>query len=212
MPDYDVESTPAQDRPGTELDIYDEAMKSQTDDDVVGEGNLGLGYYSEKEYWMQQRAFHDAMFAGAVGEKIAQLVVHEAKVHLALHGGMAFGDAPTAVENIKPYEKASDDEKNEQVEGTDVTSTKLGVLRRAETIWDELDEDERQDVLERLSGGTDWDSPHKRMLLMRHEASRSKGARLLDNTYGRVSVNEYRGDVGEEDRKKLMNFGGQNGN
>lgn len=168
--------------PGSMLEVYMHALASRTGDDFLDTVNLGIGNYSEAEYWQQVSAFRRGLYAdSAMTEKLMRKAKREAlrKVVEAV-----FDDRDRAVlANISNLPEKEDGQ------------TKSGYYdEHAEDIWRNLGspEDDYSPtehkawlVSETTGIPRDWTPPHWRMLKMRHEASRSKEARLIDNLFGR---------------------------
>jgi hypothetical protein len=173
--------------PSSELDIYGSAIESTTDgDDFLSRNNLGLGNYSEREYWQQISAFRQGMFADAAFRR------------------MVLSRAETQTKRALAEELW-----DELSERTKERKSKRRFLReKAEEEWQTLSDDQKAAKMKEVTGiGETWDSPFYRMLQARHEASRSKFARLLDNLFGRVSVQKQTIDTESEELARLRDSG-----
>jgi hypothetical protein len=86
------------------------------------------------------------------------------------------------------------------------TDRRRYIIREGKRRWNAIDQEaenqqaaqaRRQELLQHHAGTADkWLPPQMRMMMMRHEASRSMGARLLDNLFERVK--EMKGDARQE--------------
>jgi len=173
--------------PGSMLEVYMHALASRTNDDFLDQVNLGIGNYDEAEYWQQVEAFKKGLFADAgITRKVIKRAVLETKMELV---AARFGEADESLlDNVEAPECDCDDE----------CSSKRAYLREhGDELWRGLgytaSDGERYTTQEHQAWlvqevtdiDPDWVPPHWRMLKMRHEASRSKQARLLDNLFGR---------------------------
>jgi len=176
-----------------QVDLYDRATAPTAKDDILGETNLGLGNYTEKEYWMQVDAFRKWVFAhSAVSKPMNRRVVDFALTQAAVE----------AWNDLDPEERDEEWADIRPDEGTRMDRRRWIQQKKAD-LWDvpvddtvtdpgeaqEIRDEERQMLIEEYGrGDLHWQPPFGRMLKMRHEASRSVGSRLLDNLFGRVSV------------------------
>ena len=168
--------------PGSMLEIYMHAVGNQTGDSFLDTINLGVGNYEEPEYWQQIDAFRNGMFAdAAMTRKVIERAVLETKKHMvdAIFGD---GDSSLLEKGSINYPKPGDMSKEEYLE------------KHMDDVWDGLGipdegystEQHQAWLVNRATGlGMDWTPPHWRMLKARHEASRSRDARLIDNVFGR---------------------------
>jgi hypothetical protein len=171
--------------PASELDIYGDAINTTTEgDDFLARNNLGLGNYSEREYWQQMQAFRKGMFADAAFRRtILSRAARQTKRELALE---LWRDLPEETRERR--------------------SRKRFVREKMDEEWASLSEQQQQAKMKDVTGiGPTWDSPFWRMLQARHEASRSKFARLIDNLFGRVSVQKQSIDTDDEELARLQN-------
>lgn len=171
-----------EDGPNNELDIYHEAISPQSEDEFLDGNNLGLGNYENREYWQQVEAFKDGMYLRSA---FSELVLDRAVKETIYEMGKE------AWQELDPEEQAESDRRQ-------------WILEYGAKRWNNADEvaEEDQDPQKireawlRQFAGVDrrWTPPQMRMMMMRHEASRSRGARLLDNLFGRVSVQKVDGN------------------
>jgi len=172
-------------QPSQDLEVYNKATEpTARDDDFLERNNLGLGFLDENELWQQLERFADGMFSqSAFQDKIVRKAISQTKRKLALEGQSFYDDTAMEPVNVDGWTELDEDERDEH----ELTRREF-IEQRGEEIWDRMDEDQRLAALEMASGITDdWTAPHHRILLAQHEMSRSKGARALDNLFGRES-------------------------
>lgn len=180
------------DQPMNELDVYQEAIESTVDDDLLEDVLLGLGNYSNSEYWQQVESFRNGLYAStAFTRRLFKRAVQETKTELAIEGYEYHvrGDDGTVQKHA--FEGWKDLPEGKQAD----LDRRRWIDDRKEEIWEEMAEEAQANAIVEIAGfESDWTPPHWRMMMMRHEASRSRGARLLDNLFGRVD--EIRSDNG----------------
>lgn len=203
MPDTEQQSGKAT----SQLDLYNEAVQSTVDDSTLSGNNLGLGNYSSAEYWQQIEAFQHGLYADrAFSRKIEQRAIHEAKREIALEGYAFYDTKKDDVETIDGWNDLDEDERKAAWEdrfGDGEPLTRRRWVRGVgDEIWADLDKEQRGEALRDCTGYEgNWKPPQWRMMLARHEGSRSKGAHLLDNVFGRVS--EVKDETAEMARQRL---------
>lgn len=211
--DFDVPDTSAQRQPTSELDIYDRATRPTSDDPFLDNVNLGLGNYDSKEYWQQVAAFKQGLYADAAfSRRLLERAIEATKRDLARER-WADLDAEGRAEAVADHldEDVDEPSRRQFVEATkDDLWRNLGPDADDERYTDQELEQARlearmREVESRTGISREWTPPQWRMVQMRHEASRSRRARLLDNLFGRVT--EVRNDAGEAAEKLL---GGSN--
>jgi hypothetical protein len=197
---------PDRKQPHDQIDIYNLAIESTIDSELIDDVLLGLGNYSGREYWQQVDAFRKGLFSvEAFSRRLRERAIEETKTALAKDGieaewREAGTDSQQTVDepgwnNLDEEERAKHDRRR-------------WISAKKDEYWEQLPEQIKYEQIVETAGlDTDWKSPHLRMMMMRHEASRSKGARLMDNLFGRVK--EHRGQQPDSDTilKKLR--GGQ---
>lgn len=194
---------PGSTTPGSMLEVYMHALASRTHDDFLDQVNLGIGNYSESEYWQQIQAFRDGMFAdSSMTRKLLERARYETKIALV----EAIFDNPES-EVLRgvdaPHKKDGNDKypKTRREEPPDGDSELVDrheyFDEYADEMWDSLGyttqdgerykrEEHQANLINTVTGiGMNWVPPHWRMLKARHEASRSKDAHLIDNLFGR---------------------------
>lgn len=167
--------------PSNQLDLWSKAIDPTEADEFLSESNLGLGNYGDKEYWQQVESFKKGLYADAAFSRVLiERAIDETKTALAEDEWQDVdGD------NRQNYDR------------------RRYLETRGEEIWESLSESEKALALEEKTGLTrKWTSPFHRMLMMRHESSRSKDARLMDNLFGRVKEVKTNGG-GSEEFKRL---------
>jgi len=176
---YGIEDKARQGGPPSELELYETAVESGADDQFLGSINLGLGNYTAREQWQQVESYTRGMYAeSAFGRQLFERALLETQVHLGLHGHTYF-DINRDREVSKDGWLDLDDQDSE--------NRRDWILNRGQKTWDRLPDEEKKDLLAEIAGFEgSWIPPYWRMMQVRHETSRSKGARLLDNLFGRV--------------------------
>jgi hypothetical protein len=186
------------DRPHSELDLYSRAI----DESTFPGANLGFGYYTDAEYYQQAQQYKYGMFADAAfGRALTERAVKDAK-----HGLAADGWSYTTEEQKYEFEgwrHLSDDDQADE-------DRRRYFERRGTKIWDQLPKHQRQQALVEYAGVLqDWEPPQWQMLKMRHDASRSRDARLLDNLFGRGK--QAVSNAEQKAREKLEQLAGNGG-
>jgi len=169
--------------PGSMLEIYMHALKNSTGDDFLDSINLGVGNYTDGMYWQQVESFRNGLYADAA---MTEAIIERAKLQTQRRMVDAIFDDEDArilrhVDFDEPGEGASRQEYfDEHIE--DIWQG-LGVDKEGE----QYTTSQHQAYLVHIATGLelDWTPPHWRMLKARHEASRSKNARMIDNLFGR---------------------------
>lgn len=189
-------------RPGQELDVTHDVINTPSGvDEFLERNNLGLGYYEESELWQQVERFHDGMFGrAAFSEKILRKAIRQTIRELGRRGETFFDDRDMDVITKKGWREL-DERTREDIQDLDAETDYQGrreyIEMQGREIWRRMSDEDRLEALEVVSGvDRKWTPPHLRILVAQHEMSRSKGARLLDNYFGRESkkVVETSGD------------------
>lgn len=183
----------------SELDVYSEAVESSADglDEFLESINLGLGNYSEKEYWMQIEAYKDYLYGSAAFERpLLERAIHETCIRIAEEDDKirwVTEDGEVRTRNVPDRVKDASEEGYEP---------RRDYLRRIQRdVWSEMPVHIQRQYLEEKSGVDEaWVATHGRMIAARHEASRGKGARMIDNIFGRVKkfLGKNDGDIMKE--------------
>lgn len=212
-PGWTMEETHAADVPAHELDIYHEAAQPTSDDEFLKANNLGLGNYNPREYWQQVEEFKQHIFGdAAIGGTILEYTIHYTKWEL---GKRRLAEADTE-DPLELIEKTEDFEPFRDIRSRraalhaigEFEWKNLGRKHFSNTDWQNADIEDRQAVTaqmqlkaldERANGAHEWTTPQGRMISARHEASRSIGARLMDNLFNRVREIKSSDELSEED-------------
>lgn len=187
----DLDDRGSDDKSRTELDVYDKALRSSDVDTFLESENLGLGFYEDAERWQQVESYRYGMFGDeAFGEALLDRAVHETKRQLALRGTSFYDTDANAPSAVKGWADLSESKRDELREEERIDRRRY-VESQMDEIWKQLTERKRIEAIE-IATGVDrkWTPPHWKMLMARHETSRSRDARLLDNLFGRKSVQE----------------------
>jgi hypothetical protein len=180
--DFGVGDTSGNQSPSSELDIYDKIIESSANDEFLSDTRLGLGYYTEREMWLQVQSYKKGMYGDAAfARRLITRAIDETKTELGLQGYYYWDENDDEYKELKGWEDLSDDEQEKE-------DRRRWVQNQGERNWRKLrSTDKRLEAMEEFTGiGETWTPPFWRMLEMRHEASRSRGARLIDNAMGRV--------------------------
>lgn len=202
--------------PTQELDLFHEAASPTSDDEYLRRNNLGLGNYDAREYWQQIEAFKNHIYAdAALGGTLLEFAIYKTKWELGMEF-LAESDADDAMQALEDSHATSHAECRREA-----------ILALGEWKWDRLGRDEvsldnwksfdvadRQELTAQMqlqaldeyaNGAHEWTTPQGRMISARHEASRSRGARLLDNLFGRVKEVNQTDEISQDE---LENGGG----
>lgn len=201
---FGVDDKNGRSSPGSELDLYEMVVDSTVDDDFLAENRLGLGYYSDHEFWQQIQSYKNGMYGDAAfTRRLVERAVAETVTELGLNGYVYRDeDEDTLVKTKDGWTELDEDEQDEE-------DRRRFVRERGAEIWRQLPDDVKMEALEETTGISEgWKPPHWRMLQMRHEASRSRGARLLDNFFQRVRRVEG-SDALKEAEEEFSSFDGR---
>ncbi|WP_148414923.1 hypothetical protein [Haloferax sp. KTX1] len=162
--------------PQSSLEVMEKAIESTDRDQFLSDANLGLGNYKDSEMWQQIESYKSGLFAeAAFSETILERAIDEAKIELALNGWTYWTEDENRYD-WKPLDEIDDLEHSPD-----------DIRQRGEVIWQELPDREKAAALEDHAGLTgEWTNPFYRMMMARHETSRSRDARLIDNIFGRI--------------------------
>lgn len=189
--------------PSSELEIYRDVLASTNSDQFLSETNFGLGNYSDSEMWQQIESYEKGMFADAAfGDRLLNRAIEQTKTQLALNG-IEYQTEEGKVSKLGWVDLDAEDRK--ELWENKKEDRRRFVDRRKEEIWDDLPAPVKESALEEVTGLTSsWTPPFWRMMTARHEASRSRGARLQDNFFNRVT--ELKGQAVEQAKRKLAGF------
>lgn len=192
-------------RPQDQLDLYQEVVDSTAVDPFLDEQNLGLGNYTSKEMWQQVESYKNGLYAAAGFRRLlTERAKSETETRLAIEGWEVTVDGTKYT--WPGWEELSDEERREiwwdEDEGDGLAQSgderfdrRRWINRRGKKLLTRLYELRDQETntypaieaLKTLSGWEEqWEPAHNRMMMMRHESSRSRSAQLLDNVFGRV--------------------------
>lgn len=186
--------------PTSELDVKDKIVSPDVYDEIAG--RMGTGNYDDEEYWRQTEAHKQSLFGEALFNRVLRdQVEYEAKYELGVRGWQFFDEERS--KDMKEFDGWEDWNESEQERKARKVGRDETIRRRGEHIWILLPEEERVKVLEQYATASPaFLTPHTRMVEFRHEASKSRGARLMDNYFGRVR--KLIGDKGVEKAKKSI--------
>jgi len=189
----------------TQLDVMQKVIASTDEDPFLSRTNFGLGNYTEAEMWRQTKDHHHGMYAhAAFKQRLEKRARRETMRNLGERGWTYTVETNDGVEDkhVPGWNNLPKDER----ESPGTPYRRRYIKHRGRQIWDRLPEREKQKAIESYGGlRGEWSSPHHRQMVMRHEASRSRGARLLDNIFDRVR--EVKGSA-HEAAEEMMSIGG----
>lgn len=200
---FDLNDGNARDGPVNELDMYNRAVEPPVDDEFLGSMNLGLGYYSRKEYWQQIESFRRGLYADAAFRRpLNHRAIKEAKRAMGLEAWEKLDEDEREEKDRRRFIRAKGEEKWQNLMPSKTASEYSTQQEREE----EAARRRRQAIEEYAESDIGFTPPHWRMIMARHEASRSRGARLLDNLFGRVR--EFMGDAKQAAQDQIEKVGG----
>ena len=172
--------------PASSLDIYDEAVSGSSETSI--DTNLGLGNYSPAEMYQQIQSYQKGMFAdAALSRVILQRATLEAQIGEGKEKWRDLDESPRERKDKWTY-----------------------IRRIGRTRWEAMDIEQQKEAVQRHAGiPKDWTPPFFEMLAARHEATRSRKARLIDNLFGRV-VEQFKSFSGSDGGEKRFSFGKRN--
>lgn len=185
----DLDERGQDDSSRTELDVYDKALRSPGVDGFLESENLGLGYYEDAERWQQIESYRFGLFGDRVfSEPLIDRAIDETKRQLALKGKSFYDSEDRAAKTLTGWEELGSDEQQTLKEEEHIDKRRY-LEQHGEEVWKQMSDRQRKEAIE-IATGMDrkWTPPQWRMLMARHETSRSRGARLLDNVFGREKV------------------------
>lgn len=187
-------------------------VDSSAIDPFLDDQNLGLGNYRNREMWQQVESFKNGLYAGAAFKRlIEERSKRETQRQLAIDGWSYQIPNTNKVKDISGWKTLSPEERR------DIWNKKLAeqdgerfdrrrwVRRRGKQVFEQLQEAQEPEAgryphfeaMTELSGyDRGWEPPHNRMIMARHETSRSRGAQLIDNVFGRVKEQVVDGNDG----------------
>lgn len=175
----DFTDTKGSSGPSSELEYRDGIVGPQTDDEMLRDNNLGLGVYSEQEYWQQIDNFQQYLYAAAAFEEnLIKRSIYIARRAIAREGFTFHGRNDDGAQEMQRVAAWDDLEPDKREEYGDIETY-------SHASWDSMGD---QGQLQAVRKFTDYDPakrlPQARLLLARHEMSRSKEGRLVDRALG----------------------------
>ncbi|UXF50875.1 MAG: hypothetical protein HQRvContig02_15 [Haloquadratum phage sp.] len=161
--------------------------------------------------WQQVESYRNGLYASAAFRRIIdERATRETKTEIAINGySYTIPDTQRQREfkgwdEMEPAERRELWEEELRQSETEPFDRRRWIERRGEQLFEQLQQDTHEEArrfpateaIKELAGhsGT-WDPAHNRMLMARHETSRSRGAQLLDNVFGRVKEHISEGDA-----------------
>jgi len=161
--------------------------------------------------WQQVESYRHGLYASAAFRRlIDERAERQTKRAIAIEG-YTYTIPDTSKQNhLDGWDELDPDERREIWEDELANSEdepldrRRWIERRGEQHFEQLEQDTHEEArrfpaseaIQEIAGhsGT-WDPAHNRMLMARHETSRSRGAQLLDNVFGRVKEHVTEGDA-----------------
>jgi len=198
-------------QPRDQLDLYNSVVDSTAVDPFLDRQNLGLGNYKEREMWQQVESYRNGLYASAAFRRlIDERATKETQIEIAINGYEFTIPDTSKQRRLEGWEELSPERRREiwdkELANSDDErmDRRRWIERRGEQLFEELQKETREEArrfpaseaVKEIAGhsGT-WDPAHNRMLMARHETSRSRGAQLLDNVFGRVKEHVTEGDA-----------------
>lgn len=189
---------------------HEEFAQATVHDRELSQNNFGAGVYANAEVYQQTRRFKRTLNANAgVGQAIERLARGEVFQTIGQQG----------------WEVSTDDKKwtipaLEEAEGTEYEEQALRArqhdpethsvdLEYGRQVFGTLPDYLQTHAITELSSlKTRFDPPEMRVTKFFHEATRSKGGRLMDNVFGRVKKRILEG-MNDSSKKNRSLFGGR---
>jgi len=191
-------------RPQDSLDLQQEVIESTSIDPLLDEENLGTGNYKSSEMWQQVESYRNGLYAtAAFRNTIEKRAKRETKNQLAISGWEVSDNEGKLYrwegwDELDPKDRKKIWDKELSNHDSERFDRRRWIRRRGEQVLNELYEIREVEhalypaveAIAEISGHSgDWNPAHNRMLMTRHEVSRSRDAQLLDNVFGRVKEN-----------------------
>lgn len=196
-----------QEQPRDDLDVTYSIIRPNEYDELLEQINFGTGYYEDAELNMQMRNARRGLFTTiAFSNTLRDHAERETKTKLADEGFRWYDEQKEEVQIWKPIDDADIDDEL-QVRGRTAI-----LLERGDEIWEELGRPqyslsvEQAAALEAKANMSNFKPIFNHLAAIYHEQTKSKGARLIDNYFGRVKRQVLKGDD-DEDARKLLGRG-----
>lgn len=196
-----------------ELQLKDNIVSGATGTPILEHVNLGQGNYAESDYWQQIRSYRRGLYVyTAYNSMITGRAIRETKYRLGKEGYNAVYDETAAdVEVMEPADPVPLDELDVD-EITPEDSRRRQIMKRGEAIWEKLGEPDEvlshaqaAAMMEKTGVGMDWMPISWKMVVGRHEASRSRDAELLRDVFTSVQDLRASGSNGQELQQLMGN-------
>lgn len=193
-----------QEQPRDDLDVTYSIIRPSEYNELIEQINFGTGYYEDAELNMQMRNARRGLFATiAFSNTLREHAERETKTKLADEGFSWYDEQAEEVKMWKSIEEADIDDELEKRGRTAM------LLERGEEIWEELGRPEyslsvkQAAALDAKANMNNFKPIFNHLAAIYHEQTKSKGARLIDNYFGRVKRQVLQGDEDEDARKLL---------
>jgi len=160
--------------------------------------------------WQQVESYRHGLYASAAFRRlIDERAERQTQIEIAINGYEFTIPDTSKQRRLKGWAEMTPDERREVwdeelANGDDEPmDRRRWIKRRGQQLYEELEQETREEarrfpaseaVAEIAGHSGTWDPAHNRMLMARHETSRSRGAQLLDNVFGRVKEHVTEGD------------------
>jgi hypothetical protein len=191
---------------------HERFAESTVHDKEISENNFGAGFYQNSEVYEQTQRFKQTLNAQAsVGQSIERLAMSEVFQALATAGWEITVDDQT--HHFPPLDEATKQSETEYANMAAKAQSRAKTHRQEpleygrqlfETMPDYL-QTHAMTELSTLDGR--FDPPEMRVTKFFHEATRSKGGRLMDNVFGRVKKLISQGNQPDKKTRSRL-FGG----
>lgn len=179
--------------PGDGDEVVEQIMESP-EGELFESGGFGLGNYDEQLYWQQVRGFRKSLVAHlCFASTLKKRAIAETKRRLAVEGIEVYDAQSDRWIRRDPWHELGDDER---AESRYADCDGLTLDEYAEQVWDKLGSDvknglsrkQRVAIEEKAGFESRFASTFEKLENIRHEASRSRGARLLDDILGAAQI------------------------
>jgi len=194
------------DQPRDDLDVTYSIIRPSEYDELLEQINFGTGYYEDAELNMQMRNARRGLFTQiAFSNTLRKHAEQETKVKLA-DEGFAWWDSKD--EETRIWESLDELSERDMAKYEGNGRTAL-LLERGEEIWSDLSRPdyslsiEQAAALDAKANMSNFKPIFNHLAAIYHEQTKSKGARLIDNYFGRVRRQVVQGDPEKDDRKLL---------
>lgn len=198
--DFEAKDKKRSSQPASTQEIYDRATAPTDDDEFLEHINFGLGNYSRRESYQQVELYLFGLYGqSAFGRTLRKMVEQKVKFKLGIYGWQHVTEDGVRREH-EGWQSLDDAE--QELEDRESYATGRGA-----DIWELLPNKEREQAMKQFADtDPEWTPPQHSAAMAHHEVSRARGARLMDNLFGRVSVQKLT-EAAEKGKSKLLSLG-----